>query len=140
MMKKCKPGPAKYTLPTTVGFNDHDIRKNRLPAYSFGLRLPNDGNVRTPAPNTYILPSTFGGQDKVITFSSNSFGLILKCQHFQTVERAPAHSMSKTLTTKDHIESPAPNTYGLQNFDPGWRAPAYTIGARPENIVEAEEC
>lgn len=67
MMKKCKPGPAKYTLPTTVGYNGHDIRKNRLPAYSFGLRLPNDANNETPAPNTYALPSTIGGQDQVST-------------------------------------------------------------------------
>lgn len=73
MMKKCKPGPAKYTLPPTVGFDGHDIRKNRLPAYSFGLRVPDGENDGSPAPNTYALPSTIGGQDKVNTFASHSF-------------------------------------------------------------------
>lgn len=84
MMKRFRPGPAKYTLPTTVGFNGHDIRKNRLPAHSFGLRLPNDDHVESPAPNTYALPSTIGGQDKVTTFFRliilNICQLILKCQ------------------------------------------------------------
>lgn len=73
MGKKCKPGPTKYTLPTTVGFNGHDIRKDRLPAYSFGLRVQNQDKIESPAPNTYALPSTIGGKDKVINFISNFF-------------------------------------------------------------------
>ena len=32
------PGPARYSLPSTSGYNGHDATKNRLPAYSFGLR------------------------------------------------------------------------------------------------------
>lgn len=66
MMKKYQPGPAKYTLPPTVGFDGHDIRKDRLPAYSLGLRLHNRHYNESPAPNTYALPSTLGGQDGVI--------------------------------------------------------------------------
>lgn len=65
MVKKYQPGPAKYTLPTTVGFNGHDIRKNRLPAHSLGLRLHSRDSIESPAPNTYALPSTIGGQDAV---------------------------------------------------------------------------
>lgn len=65
MTKKCKPGPAKYTLPTTVGYIGHDVRKNRLPAYSIGLRLPNRDKIESPAPNAYVLPSTIAGQDVV---------------------------------------------------------------------------
>lgn len=73
MGKKFRPGPAKYTLPTTVGFVGHDIRKKRLPAYSFGLRVPNRVNIETPASNAYTLPSTIGGQDKVTTFTVSFF-------------------------------------------------------------------
>lgn len=72
MAKKSQPGP-RYKLPTTVGFNGHDIRKNRLPAYSFGLRLHDRDYIRSPAPNTYALPSTIDGQDKVIIFSSSPY-------------------------------------------------------------------
>lgn len=69
MVKTCQPGPAKYTLPVLVGFTGHDIRKNRSPAYSLGLRLHDRDYVGSPAPNTYALPSTIGGQDKVIIVS-----------------------------------------------------------------------
>lgn len=120
-MKKCHPSPARYTLPTTVGFNGHDIRKNRLPAYSFGLRLHDRVQAGGPAPNQYALPSIIGGTDK-------------------TVERAPAYSMQGRLPIKDEFKSPAPNAYSLQNFKPGTRAPAYTMGARLIDGNETVEC
>ena len=33
------PGPAKYRLPGTVGFANHDPTKQRDPAFSFGKRF-----------------------------------------------------------------------------------------------------
>ncbi|XP_055304842.1 outer dense fiber protein 3-B-like [Sitodiplosis mosellana] len=121
MSKKCSPSPARYSLPTTVGFNNHDIRKNRMPAYTFGLRLQDKDAFTTPAPNAYKLPSIIGGQD-------------------QTFQRAPAHSMHKRLPEKEAFQSPAPNAYSLQNFKPGIRAPAYTMGAKLKNLSETTEC
>lgn len=64
---------------------------------------------------------------------------IFEFHYFQTIERAPAHSIHKKLSSKDHIVSPAPNAYGLQNFKPGQCAPAYTIGTRFENNDIEEE-
>lgn len=108
-------------MPTTVGFTGHDIRKNRMPAYSFGLRLHDKQQVGTPAPNAYGLPSIVGGRDV-------------------TKERAPAHTMHGKLHTNIHGFSPAPNAYGLQNFKPGQRAPAYSLAARLKDIGETIEC
>lgn len=71
MVKNYRPGPAKYTLPPTIGFIGQDLRKIRLPAYSFGLRLRNYHDIVGPAPNEYVLSSTIGGQDKVLEFFSN---------------------------------------------------------------------
>lgn len=33
------PGPAKYRLPGTVGYSNHDPTKRRDPAFSFGKRF-----------------------------------------------------------------------------------------------------
>lgn len=33
------PGPAKYKLPGTTGYMDHDGTKKKMPAFSFGKKL-----------------------------------------------------------------------------------------------------
>ena len=33
------PGPAKYKLPGTTGYRDHDVTKKKMPAFSFGKRF-----------------------------------------------------------------------------------------------------
>lgn len=121
MTKKCQPSPARYTLPSTVGFENHDVRKNRMPAYTFGLRVPEKAAFTTPASNQYKLPSIIGGFDK-------------------TVQRAPAHSMHKRLSELSTLQTPAPNAYSLQNFKPGTRSPAYTMGAKLHDLSETTEC
>lgn len=35
------PGPGRYALPTTTGYQKHDFTKRCYPAYSFGTRLDN---------------------------------------------------------------------------------------------------
>lgn len=120
MPKDCHPSPARYSLPTTVGYSGHDIRKNRLPAYSFGLREPVKEHHVSPGPNIYGIPAYVGGKD-------------------MTKERAPHHTMHGKLTVNEHHVSPGPNIYGLQNFKPGERAPAFSFGARLKDI-ETQEC
>lgn len=120
MPKDCQPSPARYSLPTTVGYTGHDLRKNRLPAYSFGLRVPIKEEVGSPGPNAYGHPEYLQGKDL-------------------TKERAPVHSIHSKLVHNDHHVSPGPNIYGLQNFKPGQRAPAYSFGARLKDF-ETMEC
>lgn len=121
MPSNCQPSPARYTMPTTVGFTGHDVRKNRLPAYSFGLRLHDREQMGSPAPNAYGLPSIIGGRDI-------------------TKEKSPAHSMHARLHDKDHGVSPGPNAYGLQGYKPGQRTPAFSMGARLKDLNETQEC
>ena len=40
------PGPGRYALPSTCGFNKHDFTKKMLPAYSFGQRLENSSKTK----------------------------------------------------------------------------------------------
>lgn len=37
------PGPAKYLLPPTVGYNQHDATRNRRPAYTMARRVAGPG-------------------------------------------------------------------------------------------------
>lgn len=120
-MKKCQPSPARYTLPTTVGFKGHDVRKNRMPAYSFGRKTEDKDAFVTPGPNKYVLPSIIGGKD-------------------QTFQRAPAHSLHARLSTSEGFQSPGPNAYFLQDYKPGTRAPAYSMGSRLEDVSATVEC
>lgn len=120
-MKKCRPSPARYTLPPLVGYDGHDIRKQRMPAYTFGLRTQEKDKNESPGPNTYRFPDTLGGRDK-------------------TMHRAPAHSMHARFDVKDHITSPGPNTYGLQDFKPGTRAPVYSMGSKIPELFSTQEC
>lgn len=47
-------GPADlYPLPPTVGYANHDLRKQRLPNYSFGLRTSLKDNSCSPGPAKY---------------------------------------------------------------------------------------
>lgn len=40
------PGPAKYMLPPTIGYNNHDFTRERLPMYSMAPKFPyNKANV-----------------------------------------------------------------------------------------------
>ena len=52
------PGPAKYKLPGTTGYRDHDVTKKKMPAFSFGKRF--NTKVRIKTLNTlWLLPKTF---------------------------------------------------------------------------------
>ncbi|ALC45841.1 CG31468, partial [Drosophila busckii] len=47
------PGPGAYLLPSTVGYEKHDARKERLPQYSFGTRTKMLGGGYGPGPGAY---------------------------------------------------------------------------------------
>lgn len=42
-----------YPLPPTVGYENHDLRKQRLPNYSFGGRTTLKDNICGPGPAGY---------------------------------------------------------------------------------------
>ena len=41
------PGPAKYKLPGTTGYRDHDVTKKKMPAFSFGKRFNTKVKIKT---------------------------------------------------------------------------------------------
>lgn len=50
------PGPASYTLPSTVGFNSHDYTKSKNPSWKFGVKHGKQDKDSSPGP-VYFLSS-----------------------------------------------------------------------------------
>jgi hypothetical protein len=77
------PGPAKYLLPGTCGYSVHDPRKNKKPAYSFGLKLGKNVKNTGPGP-AYLVPSsiTRRGKDGTPAYTLHDRTSLL--QSFQT--------------------------------------------------------
>ncbi|XP_014662383.1 PREDICTED: outer dense fiber protein 3-like [Priapulus caudatus] len=110
--KERGPGPGRYALPSTVGFNTHDFTKHMNPAHSFGHRLENPMFRKDSSPGpTYFINSsvTRWGRDGT-----------------------PAYSISGRLRDINSFSTPAPGTYSPEQVHPqGERhAPAYSMGSR----------
>ncbi|KAJ3021760.1 Outer dense fiber protein 3-like protein 2 [Thoreauomyces humboldtii] len=62
------PGPAAYTLPSTLGLNAKTLK--RAPAYSFGVKLQYERHPReTPGPNMFFPTTTRIGKSQGPAFS-----------------------------------------------------------------------
>ncbi|KAI9105927.1 hypothetical protein DFS34DRAFT_36411 [Phlyctochytrium arcticum] len=110
------PGPAAYTLPSTIGLNAKTIK--RAPAYSFGIKLgqekpdPND----TPGPNAFFPQTTRVGRSQGPAFSLQG--------GFKKERKDGVQSLTDTNT-------PGPGKYNpafIPSREP--KAPAYSIGGR----------
>ena len=71
------PGPAKYLLPGSTGYQGHDPTKHAKPAYSFGVRHKQFSTIAatalSPGPIYYISPEmTRRGKDGTPVYSLTS--------------------------------------------------------------------
>lgn len=111
-MTNCGPSPSKYILPPVVGYLNHDVRLERKPAYSFGIRRNTyDGNVG-PGPAKYMLTdyTRYGKMSQ----PSYPFGM-------------------KLANLAQWTDTPAPNAYGLLKSKNS--APSYSFGQRFGNML-----
>ena len=58
------PGPAKYKLPGTTGYRDHDVTKKKMPAFSLGKRFNTKVRIKirrfvVSSENSHIWKLTF---------------------------------------------------------------------------------
>ena len=49
-------GPGRYKLPSSCGYNKHDITKRMIPSYSFGLENSMFKKDNSPGPGYFIDP------------------------------------------------------------------------------------
>ncbi|KAI9002012.1 hypothetical protein BC832DRAFT_129806 [Gaertneriomyces semiglobifer] len=111
------PGPAAYSLPTTIGMTTKTMK--RAPAFSFGAKLKYErpDPRETPGPNAFFPQATRTGRNEGPAFS-------LQGRHQK--DRVDG------AETIDVSTSPGPGKYNPP-YVPSReaKAPAYSIGGRP---------
>jgi len=121
------PGPGRYRLPSTCGYEEHDYTKFSQPAYSFGNRLPDINSNCSPGPVYFIDPcvtrrgkdgtpsySMLARQQDPANFNTPSAGAYSPEKvHPQGERHAPVFSMSTRTRLRKRDQNPAPNRYLL---------------------------
>jgi len=123
------PGPGRYALPSTCGYEKHDITKRMSPSYSFGQRLESSMFKKdsSPGPGYMVHPSiTRYGKDGTPMYSilgrakeHNSFktpspgAYSPEKVHPQGEKHAPSYSMGQRTRYRKRDTTPSPNSYSL---------------------------
>jgi len=106
------PGPGRYGLPSTCGFQQHDFTKKMSPAYSFGSRLENSMFRKdcSPGPGYFVNP-------KINRHGSDG---------------TPSYSILGRAKDQNTFKVPGPGTYSPEKVHPqGERhAPVYSMAER----------
>jgi len=104
------PGPAAYSLPTTLGRKSY---KERAPAYSFGMYFDPNNKIVSPSPNKF-------------------FPSVCRTGHYN----GPAYSLRiKTRGFKnDTIDFPGPGTYDQSCNTVYKKNPSYSIKSRTKPL------
>lgn len=111
-MINCGPSPSKYLLPPVVGYQNHDVRLERKPAYTFGVRASTQDIDVGPGPAKYLLTD--------VTRYGKSMQI--------------AHKFGSRYSHKVITDTPAPNAYILPDTK---RYPMYSIGSRWSSEVDS---
>lgn len=107
------PGP-KYLLPGSTGFEQHDVRKRVMPAYTMAGRTVMKEYARSPGPIYKIAKYT------------TRHGL----------DGAPVYSCAKKIPPLKPFSNPGPGTYAPERSGPSasHRAPVYTLHDRTKLV------
>jgi len=111
------PGP-KYALPGAIGSNDHDLRKKRAAAFSFGSRHKQFSctvsNECSPGPTHFVKPN--------ITRNG--------------VDGTPKYSLYGRHRSIKSFQAPGPGTYRPEKVSSPYKsAPSYSLSARTKGQV-----
>ncbi|KAK4884680.1 hypothetical protein RN001_000951 [Aquatica leii] len=109
MQKNLGPGPGAYMLPSTIGYNKHDISKYRNPMYTMRPLCKEGGKPFGPGPQYDISKVTCYGKITPI-----------------------AYTLSPKLKGGGGLNTPGPGTYSPEKVPrmKESRPPVYTMGAR----------
>jgi len=103
------PGP-KYALPGSTGFQKHDMRKQRNPAFSFGTRHAKFTNDCSPGPG-YLVPANITKHG---------------------VDGTPKYSLYGRYKDLNAFKNPGPGTYSPEKSGRSaqYSAPSYSLSGR----------
>ncbi|XP_055617933.1 outer dense fiber protein 3-like [Toxorhynchites rutilus septentrionalis] len=143
-MSRIGPGPAGYALPPTIGFDKHDVRRERKPMYSLRKRpgthydtlgpgpakydpgkMTRDGAPRTPK---YSLGKRFGtfSLDKTPGPGAHNNDAVPSMKG----NRPPAFSFGKRNTVSNTDKIPGPDVYMYDLNVYKNRNPSYSLRNR----------
>lgn len=107
--KNVGPGPAKYLLPPSIGYNGHDFSRKRNPCYSIGTKCPYGTRPVGPGPAYLTANMTRRG--------------IYSC---------PAYSMKIKARDLTILKPPGPGAYAPELVPPmtTTRPPEYSVRVR----------
>ncbi|XP_053659476.1 outer dense fiber protein 3-like [Anopheles marshallii] len=142
------PGPAAYALPTEVGYNQHDPRKERKPMYTMRPTFKKCYETTGPGPATYDLKKqTRIGGPREPKYSLGSWLKPLKGDltpgpgahnnHLVPTmksNRPPLYSFGKLLKVSNNETIPAPNRYDGLIHMTRLKAPCYSMGLKTKEI------
>ncbi|KAI8840922.1 hypothetical protein BC829DRAFT_16929 [Chytridium lagenaria] len=131
------PGPAAYTLPSTIGLNAKTGK--RAPAYSFGIKLNYEkletAASETPGPNAFFPQTTRTGASKGPAFSlQGGFKKELGIGVGGGSDTASVTGDGARRGELADVDTPGPGKYNptyIPSKEP--RAPAYSMGGRRNN-------
>lgn len=138
------PAPNAYKMPTP------NVNKQRPPAFPLGAKLHMHHDSGIPGPNIYKLPMVIGPNTGRVTFTP-------KAPVFSIAKRLPTNydmgvpgpkylpkfddqgRLKPTLKfrPRDRLGNDVPGPkYNLQNFQPGKKTPAFSLGIRYPEWVQ----
>ncbi|KAJ3161130.1 Outer dense fiber protein 3-like protein 2 [Geranomyces michiganensis] len=114
------PGPAAYTLPSTLGMNAKTLK--RAPAYSFGVKIQYErpDPRETPGPNVFFPQTTRVGRSHGPAFSLQG-----------GYKKGPSRAAEGAGEITGELDTPGPGKYNpayVASREP--KAPAYSMGGR----------
>lgn len=150
MSDNYKASPNRYSLPTTIGCQKHDVRKNREPCYSLGLKIysPIGGDGPGPAKYHPGFCDRYGkrnvpGHLGIKTYEQfeekipapNTYMLPPQNNYGS---RSPSHSIGLRLRDDFRTGTPGPNAYNTSKATNTTRAPAYSLGTRLDTNSQSD--
>ncbi|XP_060648580.1 ciliary microtubule associated protein 1B-like [Drosophila nasuta] len=149
MARPLGPGPGAYALPTTVGYEKHDTRKQRMPQYSFGTRTNVRGSGAGPGPGAYLVDKlTRYGKGGGLQYTIAPLTKILDKRvgpgpgahdvHIFTGVTAPAYSMAPRNKYAFEKYGPGPSAYKYEVKSIKTAAPAYSMGIQTKTSKKAD--
>ncbi|XP_071942619.1 ciliary microtubule associated protein 1A-like isoform X2 [Antedon mediterranea] len=121
------PGPGNYLLPGSTGIQNHDSRKHKAAAFSFGVRHHNFSDHCSPGPAYLVDPrfnnrgrsgephySLYGRPKDQKAFSTPGPGTYSPEKAGRSTRfSAPCYSLASRTRGSKFDKSPAPNSYTL---------------------------
>ncbi|XP_076312561.1 uncharacterized protein LOC143226042 isoform X2 [Tachypleus tridentatus] len=139
------PGPAAFTLPSTIGAGSRESSGTKSPAYSFGVKTEEKREIIKPGPGSYNIsglsekgkdvvqaPTISGRLQEPAPFKTPAPGAYSPEKASKTVlNGSPSYTFGNKAKDPKHDNFPAPNSYNLDIWENTQaQSPCYSMGIK----------